>query len=30
MKAVIVDDEPLARSHLRRLLAHEEDAEILA
>jgi two-component system LytT family response regulator len=30
MKAVIVDDEPLARSHLRRLLSHEEDMEILA
>lgn len=30
MKAVIVDDEPLARSHLRRLLTHEEDMEILA
>jgi two-component system LytT family response regulator len=30
MKAVIVDDEPLARSHLRRLLAHEGDVEILA
>jgi len=30
MKAVIVDDEPLARSHLRRLLTYEEDIEILA
>lgn len=29
MKAVIVDDEPLARSHLRRLLAGEADVKIL-